>query len=207
MHDGPLTHPSLVLRLRNPRDEAAWQEFVEVYEPLVYRLVRRKGFQHADADELTQDVLLTVVQAVDRWEPDSRRGTFRGWLATIARRLMINFLYSPSRQFRGTGRSSVLEHLLQLPDGNPAQSQVFDLELKRGVFDWAARQVAEQVESSTWEAFWRTAVEAQPVEAVARDLGMSEGAVYIARSRVMRRLRITVERHEHAQGTGGGSHD
>ena len=204
MHDGPLTHPSLVLRLRNPRDEAAWREFVEVYEPLVYRLIRRQGFQHADADELTQDVLLAVVRAVDRWEPDARRGTFRGWLSTIARRLMINVLSSPARHFRGSGRSSVLEQLLQFPDGDPAQSQVYDLELRRRVFDWAARQVREQVEPSTWEAFWRTAVEAQSVEAVARELAMSSGAVYIARSRVMRRLRLTVERYEHA---GGGTHD
>ena len=207
MHDGPLTHPSLVLRLRNPRDEAAWQEFVEVYEPLVYSLVRRKGFQHADADELTQEVLLAVVRAVDRWEPDASRGTFRGWLATIARRLMVNFLSSPARQFRGTGRSSVLEQLLQLPDGDPAQSQIYDLELTRRVFDWAARQVREQVEPSTWEAFWRTAVEAQPVEAVAQVLAMSTGAVYIARSRVMRRLRTTVERHEIGRRGGRGIHD
>jgi RNA polymerase sigma-70 factor (ECF subfamily) len=67
--------------------------------------------------------------------------------------------------------------------------------------------VSEQVEPSTWEAFWRTAVEAQPVDAVARDLAMSTGAVYIARSRVMRRLRVTVERHEHARTTGSGNHD
>jgi RNA polymerase sigma-70 factor (ECF subfamily) len=207
MHDGPLTQPGLVLRLRNPQDEAAWREFVELYEPLVYRLVRRKGFQHADADELTQDVLLAVVRAVHRWQPGPERGTFRGWLATIARRLMVNFLSSPARHFGGTGRSTVLEQLLQLPDGDPAQSQVFDLELKRRVFDWAARQVSEQVEPSTWEAFWRTAVEAQPVDAVARDLAMSTGAVYIARSRVMRRLRVTVERHEHARRTGGANHD
>lgn len=194
MLDGPLTHATLVLRLRDPRDEAAWAEFVDIYEPLVYRLVRRKGFQHADAAELTQDVLLAVLRAVDRWEPDPQRGSFRGWLATIARRLMINFLSSPARRLAGTGRSTVLEQLLQLPEDDPAQSQLYDLELKRRTFDWAARQARVHFEEPTWEAFWRTAVESRPVEAVARELGLSSGAVYIARSRVMRRLRDVVER-------------
>jgi len=207
MHDGPLTRHSLVLRLRNPRDRTAWEEFVEIYEPLVHRLVRRRGFQSADADELTQDVLLAVVRAVDRWEPDPSRGTFRGWLATISRRLMINFLSCPARRLAGTGRSSVVEQLLQLPDSDPALSQVYDLELKRREFDWAARRVRDQVEASTWEAFWRTAVDSQPVVDVARELGLSPGAVYIARSRVMRRLRTIVETLNRGCSGGGGNHD
>lgn len=196
MHSGPITHASLVLRLSNPRDEEAWCEFVEIYEPLIYRLVRRKGFQDADAAELTQDVLLAVVRAVDRWEPDRGRGSFRGWLATIARRLMINFLSSPARRFTGSGRTSMLERLLQLPDLDAGDSQCFDLELTRRVFDWAARRVRERVEPATWEAFWRTAVESRPVESVARELGLSSGGVYVARSRVMHHLRTEVERQD-----------
>jgi len=89
MRDGPTTNASLVLRLRDPRDETAWCEFVQIYQPMIYNLLRRKGFQDADASELTQDVLLVVMRAVQRWEPQPQRGSFRGWLVTITRRLMI----------------------------------------------------------------------------------------------------------------------
>ncbi len=207
MDHGPTTHASLVLRLRDPHDEEAWCEFVEIYEPLIYSLVRRKGFQHADAAELTQDVLLAVVRAVDRWQPDPRRGSFRGWLATIARRLMINFLSSPARRLAGSGRTSVLERLLEQPDPDPDESRVFHLELKRRVFDWAARRVRTRVQPANWEAFWRTAVEARPIDDVARELGVTPGTVYVARSRIMRQLRSEVERQSLGQEPGGASDD
>ena len=116
MHKEPNTNASLILRLRNPDDADAWSEFVEIYEPLIYGLIRSKGFQHADAADLTQKVLLVVVRSVGRWDPDPKRGLFRGWLATITRNLMINFLAGPTSRFVGSGRSSVLELLRQFPD-------------------------------------------------------------------------------------------
>jgi RNA polymerase sigma factor (sigma-70 family) len=167
---------------------------VQIYQPLIRNLVRRKGFQEADAAELTQDVLLVVMRAVKRFEPDRQRGSFRGWLFTITRRLLINFLSSPARRLVGSGRTSVLERLLKLPARNEAESQVFDLELKRRLFEWAARRVKEQVEPATWEAFWRTAVLAMPVIKVGDELGLKPGAVYVAKSRVMHQLRVAVEK-------------
>jgi RNA polymerase sigma factor (sigma-70 family) len=200
MLDGPTTNASLVLRLRDPSDEAAWLEFVQIYEPMIYGLVRRKGFQDADASELTQDVMLVVMRAVKRWEPDRQRGSFRGWLFTIARRLMINFLASPARRFSGSGRTSVLERLLEQPERNEAESQLFDLELKRRLFEWAAKGIKERVEPSTWEAFWQTAVLAMPTKVVAHELGLQPGAVYVAKSRVMHQLRAAVERQLQVHG-------
>jgi len=194
MHDGPTTNASLVLRLRDCEDEAAWSEFVQIYQPLIRNLVRRKGFQEADAAELTQDVLLVVMRAVKRFEPDRQRGSFRGWIFTITRRLLINFLSSPARRLVGSGRTSVLERLLEQPNRNEAESQVFDLELKRRLFEWAAKRVKEQVEPATWEAFWRTAVLAMPVTKVGHELGLKPGAVYVAKSRVMHQLRLAVEK-------------
>jgi RNA polymerase sigma factor (sigma-70 family) len=193
MPNGPTTNACLVLRLRDPRDEAAWSEFVQIYRPMIHGLVRHKGFQDADASELTQDVLLVVMRAVKKWEPRGR-GSFRGWLFTIARRLMINFLASPARRFTGSGRTTVLERLLEQPERNGADSRTFDLELKRRLFEWAARQVQERVEPRTWESFWRTAVLARPVKEVAQELGLSLGAVYVARSRIMQQLRVVIER-------------
>jgi RNA polymerase sigma factor (sigma-70 family) len=199
MNDGPTTNASLVLRLRNPHDEVAWSEFVQIYQPMILNLVRRKGFQDADASELTQDVLLVVMRAVKRFEPDCQRGSFRGWLFTISRRLMINFLSSPARRLVGSGRTSVLERLSELPARNEAESQVFDLELKRRLFEWAAERVQEQVEPATWEAFWRTAILGISTKQVAQELGLKPGAIYVAKSRVMQQLRMAVERQRESR--------
>ncbi len=76
MNEMPNTRPSLLARIRDPQDEQAWAEFVEIYEPLVYRLARRKGFQDADAVELTQDVFVAVAAAIGRWDADPARGCF-----------------------------------------------------------------------------------------------------------------------------------
>jgi RNA polymerase sigma-70 factor (ECF subfamily) len=107
---------------------------------------------------------------------------------------MINFLSSPARRLTGSGRTTVLERLLEQPASAAADSAAFDLELKRRLFEWAADRVRERVELTTWEAFWRTAVLARPAKEVALELGLSPGAIYVARSRVMQHLRVLIER-------------
>ena len=193
MDEIPNTRPSLLVRIRDPQDERAWREFLDIYEPLIYRLARRKGFQDADARELSQEVFLAVASAIDRWDPDPSRGSFRGWLFRIARNLMINLLARQRRHPQGTGSSDIKRLLEEQAAPVGEDSALFDRQYKREVFRWAAEQIRGQFRETTWRAFWLSSVEQREIKEVAETLGLTAGAVYIARSRVMARLRETVE--------------
>jgi hypothetical protein len=110
------TRYSLLLRIQDPQNEAAWGEFVSLYEPLVYGLARRQGLQDADARDLCQDVFRAVAKAAGRFKPNPAQGSFRTWLFRIARNLMLNLLRRNRRHVRGSGDSEIQRMLeSQLP--------------------------------------------------------------------------------------------
>jgi RNA polymerase sigma factor (sigma-70 family) len=191
MAEFPPTRASLLLRLRDRRDAAAWDEFVGRYAPAVYGYLRKQGLQDADAADLTQDVLAAVVGAVGRLEYDPAKGAFRNWLFTIVRRKLANWRAARANRLRGSGDSDA-QHLLEeapAPEGEEAEWRA---EWEQQVFTWACEQVRRDVTAVTWQAFWRTAVGAEPAKEVAADLGLSVAAVYLARSRVLARLKELV---------------
>jgi RNA polymerase sigma factor (sigma-70 family) len=196
MTDSPATRQSLLVRLRDPRDGQAWSEFVAIYTPLIDRLARANGLQSADAADLAQEVFRAVSGAIDRYDPDPARGSFRGWLFRIARNLMINLLAARRVRPQATGDSEVRELLERVPTPDGTETAFFDLEYRRGLFVWAADQVRGEFRQSTWQAFWLTAVEGKAASAAAAASGISIGAVYIARSRVMARLKTIIEQVE-----------
>jgi RNA polymerase sigma factor (sigma-70 family) len=87
----PTTRASLLFRLRDSQDHEAWVEFVEIYEPAVYRQLRKCGLQDADARELMQELFVAVNRQIARWELAKERGSFRGWLRRVTRNLVINW--------------------------------------------------------------------------------------------------------------------
>jgi RNA polymerase sigma-70 factor (ECF subfamily) len=191
MHDPPDTRRSLIVKLRDPADATAWGEFVTLYEPVVYTLARNKGLQDADARDLCQEVFRTVAGAVDRWEP--HRGSFRGWLSRIARNLLVNFLTRQRLACRGSGATSVQQLLEAQPSAEPSAIAVCEAEYERHLFRCAADDIRGEFAPTTWQAFWQTAVEDRPTNDVATELGLSSGAVYVARSRVLARLRRRID--------------
>ncbi len=184
----PDTRNSLIVRLPDSGDAEAWEQFAAIYEPLVYRLARGKGFQDADAKEISQEVMVSVAGAVERWRPDPEKGRFRDWLFRIARNLMIKYLTRRKHRPLGTGDSQFQKLLEREGEIDPNLSRELDREYEREMFQWASAQVRQQVSEKTWNAFWLTSVEGRAIAEVARDLKMTQGAVYIARSRVIGRF-------------------
>jgi RNA polymerase sigma-70 factor (ECF subfamily) len=191
----PPTRASLLLRLRDARDEAAWREFVELYTPLVLGYARKQGLQDADAADLAQEVLRAVAGAVGRFDYDPQRGAFRNWLFTIVRRKLATWRSSQAARTCGSGDPAIHQILEQTPAPQTTEP-AWESEWQQRVFAWACAQVSRDVSAATWQAFWRTAVQGQPGAQVAAELGMSTGAVYLARSRVLARLRELIRSAE-----------
>lgn len=190
----PNTRNSLILRLRDRNDVESWQEFVELYEPVVYRAAIRRGVQHADALELVQRVLLAVARAVDRFQPDSRRAKFRTWLYRITHNEFCKEF--GKKRATGSGDTAVLSLLEQQPE---PRDDEFGIEYRRAVFRWAADRVRPTFKDSTWRAFWLTSVDGCSSVEAAKETGLSVGAVYVARSRVMARLQQQAATYEEEQ--------
>ncbi len=181
------TRPSLLIRIRDPLDRAAWDEFVSLYAPLIYRFARRGGLQDADAADVVQDVLRGVSRAIGRLEYDPARGNFRTWLFAATRNALINARIR--RPALGCGGSSAQRRLEDVPAPGDDDEDAWEREYRRQRFLCAAERARVDFEESTWSAFWATAVENRPAREAAETLGLSIGAVYIAKSRVLARLR------------------
>lgn len=186
------TRASLLMRIRDPHDARAWSEFVQLYAPLLHSYAMKNRLQDADAADLAQDTLRLVLRAAPEFVYEPTRGSFRGWLFTIARNEIRKFVTRKASRQRGTGDSEVRDMLAEHPEDDPSEGE-WDKEYQLHLFHWAARRVQAEYREATWQAFWRTVVGGEEIEAVARDLGQSLGAVYIARSRVTARIRQEIE--------------
>jgi RNA polymerase sigma-70 factor (ECF subfamily) len=196
MSASPETRASLLVRIRDLQDRMAWSEFVHIYAPLIHAYAMHRGLQDADAADVAQVVLSQLLRAAPGFRYDPSRGQFRAWLFTITLNELRKVAKRHARQPVGTGESEVRQLLEQHPDD--AESAYWDREYQRQLFDWVAKKVQSEFRETTWQAFWATAVENREIKEVAQELGISVGAIYIARSRILVRIREEIEKIEGA---------
>jgi RNA polymerase sigma-70 factor (ECF subfamily) len=190
-----LTSVTLLRRLWDPRhDEQAWGTFLGRYGPLIHRWCRRRGLQHADADEVSGRVLAKLTTALRTFEYDPAQ-RFRGWLKTVVDNTVRNFWRELAGRAggRGSGDSDVQDLLeqVEVPPDLDGLADELDEGLRRDLerADRVTAAVRQRVEPQTWEAFWLTAVEELPAPEAAARLGLSVASVYMAKARVGKLLR------------------
>ena len=181
------TRISLIHRIRQSDDVDAWSQFVDIYGPLIYRFGRRKGLQDADATDLTQDVLTEVSKSIGRFNYDPNVGRFRSWLFVIAHRAFVHRSRKGKRQPVGSGDTATIKTLEDVAAQD--EEDRWGQEYRQHLFSWACEQVRGEFTEKTWGAFWKTAVDGLPPTDVAAELELSVGAVYVAKNRVVTRLR------------------
>lgn len=194
MQESPATRASLLVRLRDGDDADAWHEFVRLYAPVIYGFARKRGLQDADAADLMQDVLRSVSRTVHRLEYDPVRGTFRGWLFTVTRNKVFNFMESRSRREQGSGDSRNQQRLEQHAGPDGTLSAAWEADYQRALAARAMENVKGEFQAATWDAFLLTAVEGLAPAQISARVGLSVGAIYVAKSRVIARLRQEIER-------------
>jgi len=189
------TRASLVLRLQDAEDMAAWDEFAAIYGPVVFNVATSRGFQTADAENLVQEVFMAVASSISDWLGRDDRGRFRAWLLRIARNAAVDMITQKATRSLGRGGSEVQLYLANLPA--PCElSNALDVEYQRKVFQWASERVRESVAEHTWQAFWLTSIEELSVVAAAAKLDTRPGNIYFARSRVMARIKELVQQYQ-----------
>lgn len=196
MWDPPETNLSLIARVKNLADGAAWAEFLEIYRPVVYRLARRRAMQDADAQDVVQRVFLAISQAIEGWEPNPNLPPFRAWLMTLSRNVITKAL-ARKRPDEGAGSSDVRDLLEMLPADDSQITAELVSEGRREIFRWASEQVRPEFSQTTWSLFWETAVQGRSVADVSLSAGRSAGAIYMARFRVLQRLKEKVHEVSH----------
>lgn len=191
MAEFPDTNHSLVARVKDLGDGASWIEFMGIYQPVVFRMAKRRGLQDADAHDVMQHVFASIAGAIDRWHVGEGKPPFRAWLTTITRNAINSSLGRRPRD-RAAGSTSVFEQLNALPAGAEVSETEIVNETRRETFRWAAQKVRGDFSQSTWDSFWRTSVLGEPIAEVAASTNQNAGAIYVARHRVLTRLKQEV---------------
>jgi RNA polymerase sigma-70 factor (ECF subfamily) len=186
------TSTTLLDGIRDPENARAWARFHERYEPIVRATVRRSGLEASLVDDVVQETMLSFARAYRRGDYSRDRGKLRTWLRAIASNRVIDALRQVQRQPR-----QIIDDTQDTPMMNQVAAEmtdVFDEEWQRAVLDAALAEIRQQFDEKTVLAFERYALQEEDAERVASELGLTVNAVYIAKSRVLTRLKTLREK-------------
>lgn len=183
------TSITLLQRLQSSDDSENWDRLMSLYRPLLMAWLRKYHVQDFDLDDLMQEVLMAVAKDLPTFDHNGRTGAFRAWLRSIMVNRLRNFWRSRGRQLQAQGGSDVQLRLAQLDDPSSEMSQLWNQQHDLHVAQQLLQQVEPDFTAQTWAAFTRVAIDGQRADAVAVELGISTNAVFIAKSRVLTRLR------------------
>jgi RNA polymerase sigma-70 factor (ECF subfamily) len=175
------------------RDPEAWRRLAHLYGPLVYGWCRRQGLQGPDCEDVVQEVFLTIMARIGEFQRQPGGGAFRGWLWAIARHKLGDWLRSQKARAQPLDQHAGPPTALEAPDPEQAQGVDPPAAAEAGhLYRRALDLIRPEFADHTWQAFWRVTVDGQTAADVAADLHMSRNAVYIAKSRVLSRLRAVL---------------
>lgn len=179
---GDITHPSLLLRVRNSSDVAAWETFVRIYGPLIYSYCRRKNLQENDAADVSQEVLTRVSKSIRAFEYDPNKGRFRDWLGRITNNEIIRLLQGKGKSTQDIGVGNNVELVAGQTDST------WHEHFHASLLDAAIKRIECEFEPDTWQIFRSVWIENQTSSQAAAELGFSVEKIYVAKSRVLKRL-------------------
>ena len=171
------TRPSLLMRLRDASDAVAWDKFVQIYGRLIYADCIRRGLAVADAEDVTQEIFCRVVRGIRQFEYDPESGRFRDWLGAISRNECRRFF----------ARRSPPVSLIEEPLSEGADPE-WDEFFTQRILTVALNEIRPEFALPTWAAFEAVWQKHESVEMVAERLGLSLASVYLAKSRILKRL-------------------
>lgn len=181
--DAESTSASLLLRVRDAQNVEAWRTFESVYGPLIRRYCQRRGLQHADAADVSQEVLARVAKAIRGFEYTPELGRFRSWLGTITANEVRTFLTRTGRRPTVSGDDTI-----ESPDPDP----IWLAEFTEYILAVALDRIRGEFEPATWASFEAVWVRKEPPAEVAQRLGIAVHSVYVNKSRVLKRLEAEV---------------
>lgn len=189
------TSPSLLLRIRNPDDEDAWEQFLAIYTSIVRDYCFQRRLQIADVDDIVQEVMTTVTKAIKNFEYDPSKGRFRAWLGTVAANTIKSHLNKEAKRRKTTEKLNDLEtgsttgiDLAHCADPDSEWVEIFS----ERIFRAACTRARPHFSDVTWNCFEAAWIQNESAGDIAKNLGIPIHSVYVNKSRVLKRLEAEI---------------
>ena len=191
------TSQSLIVCVKE-NDPGAWNRLVKLYSPLVYYWCRESGLPDPDVHDVFQEVFHTLARSINKFRP-IENGTFRGWLRTLTRNKLTDHFRKSGREPRPIGGTEAQHYMGQLSaadqrcsTSNNHGTLQTEKAIQNSMLCQALANVREEFAEQTWKAFWMVVIDGRETSDVAKDLSMRPGTVRVAKSRVLKRLRLEI---------------